>query len=123
MHYTLPYSPGSNRVLSTKSEVRALTPSTSERDLICKEGLYRANQVTLKAPGWPCSNMTDVLTNAEMCGGAWVAQPVKRLPSAQVMISGSWDRVPASGSLLLGEPASLPLPLSLLVHSRSISNK
>ena len=29
---------------------------------------------------------------------------VKHLPSAQVMISGSWD--PASGSLLSGESAS-----------------
>ena len=52
-----------------------------------------------------------------------MAQSVKRLPSAQVMISGSWDGAahwaPCSvGSLLL------PLPLSLLVlFSLSLSNK
>ena len=47
--------------------------------------------------------------------GAWVAQWVKPLPSAQVMISGSWDRGPhralcSAGSLLppLSLPASLP---------------
>ena len=41
----------------------------------------------------------------DMFRGAWVAQWVKPLPSAQVMISGSWDRVPhralcSAGSLL-----------------------
>ena len=57
-------------------------------------------------------------------------QLVKRLPSAQVMISGSWDRVPhwapcSAGSLLL-LPLLLPLPLFTppsSVHSLSLSNK
>ena len=45
---------------------------------------------------------------------------VKRLPSAQVMIPGSWDRAPhrapcSEGSLLL------PLPLPLLVFPLSLS--
>ena len=44
--------------------------------------------------------------------GAWVAQMVKCLPSAQVVIPGSWDGAPhrapcSAGRLLL----SLPLPL------------
>ena len=40
---------------------------------------------------------------------------VERLPSAQGMIPGSWDRVLLSaGSLLLPLPASLPLSLSLM---------
>ena len=44
--------------------------------------------------------------------GTWVAQVVKHLPSAQVMILGSWDRAPhhapcSAGSLL----STLPLPL------------
>ena len=39
--------------------------------------------------------------------GAWVAQSLKHLRSAQVMISGSWDRA----------PHLLPLPLPLLVLS------
>ena len=48
--------------------------------------------------------------------GAWGAQSAKRLPSAQVMISGPWDgvqhRAPGSaGSLLL--PLPLPYFLSL----------
>ena len=57
--------------------------------------------------------------------GAWVAQWVKPLPSAQVMISGSWDRVPhrapcSAGSLL---PPLLSLPASLPTCDLSLSNK
>ena len=49
--------------------------------------------------------------------GAWVTQSVKHLPSAQVMIPGSWDRAPhqapcSAGRLLL--PLSLLLPLLVL---------
>ena len=50
---------------------------------------------------------------------AWVTQWVKWLPSAQVMISGSWDRAPhwapcSAGSLLLHFPLPSPVfPLSL----------
>jgi len=56
--------------------------------------------------------------------GAWVAQLVKQLPSARVMIPESWDRVPhrapsSAGSLLL------PLTLSplMLFLSRLLSSK
>ena len=53
----------------------------------------------------------------------WVAQSVKHLPSAQVMISGSWDgalgQAPCSvGSLLLPPPLPPACELSL-----SLSNK
>ena len=53
---------------------------------------------------------------------AWVAQMVKRLPWAQLMISGFWDQAPrlasgTVGSLLLSPP--LPLPLLVL----SLSNE
>ena len=56
--------------------------------------------------------------------GAWVAQWVKPLPLAQVMISGSWDRVPhralcSAGSLL----PSLSLPASTSTCDFSLSNK
>ena len=55
--------------------------------------------------------------------GARVAQSVKRLPSAQVVTPGSWDRFPhgapcSVGSLLL----SLPLPTAPLLVL-SLSNK
>ena len=46
-----------------------------------------------------------------------VAQWVKRLPSAQVMISGSWDRAPCQAPCSAGESAS-PFPL---VHALSLS--
>ena len=55
--------------------------------------------------------------------GAWVAQLVKRLPSAQVTITGSWDpalgQAPCSvGSLLFPLP---PLLLTPLVLSLSLT--
>ena len=70
-------------------------------------------------------NGDDRLVRSERHGrGAWVAQLVKGLPLAQVMILGSWDQAlnwaPCSvGSLFL------PLLLPLLVHmlSLSLSNK
>lgn len=51
-------------------------------------------------------------------GGTWVAQMVKRLPSAQGRIPASWDQplgqTPcSSGSLLL--PLPLPLPPLLML--------
>ena len=56
--------------------------------------------------------------------GTWVAQSVKRLPSAQVTIPESWDQAPrwapcSAGSLLL----PLPLPHHPLVHSVYQINK
>ena len=38
--------------------------------------------------------------------GAWVAQSVKHLPLAQVIIPGCWDQDPSLGSLLSGESIS-----------------
>ena len=54
--------------------------------------------------------------------GTWVAQLVKRLPSAQVMILETRDRVPhrapcSAGSLLL--PLTLPPLMVSLSHSLS----
>ena len=58
--------------------------------------------------------------------GASVAQSLKHLPSAEVMIPGSWDgalcwALCSVGSLLL--PLPLPLPLPLLMLSLSQMNK
>ena len=52
--------------------------------------------------------------------GTWVAQPVKHLPSAQVMMLGSRDQAPhrapcQGGSLLL-----LPLPAAPLACALSV---
>ena len=56
-------------------------------------------------------------------GGTWVAQWVKPLPSAQVMISGSWDRalrraLCSAGSLL--PPLSLPASLFVICQINKI---
>ena len=53
--------------------------------------------------------------------GAWVAQLVKCLPSAQVMISGSWDRALLSGSLLSEESASLSPSATSPAHAFFLS--
>jgi len=45
--------------------------------------------------------------NKQMLRGAWVAQSVKRLPSAQVTIPGSRDRIPHLAPYPAGSP---PLP-------------
>ena len=52
-----------------------------------------------------------------------MAQSVKHLPLAQVMIPGSWDQVPHQASLLSGESAS-PSPSAPLqcLHSFSQIN-
>ena len=48
---------------------------------------------------------------------------VERLPSVQGVIPALWDRVPASGSLLSGEPASSsPSALTPLVLFLSQKN-
>ena len=58
--------------------------------------------------------------------GAWGAQLVKRLPSAQVMILGSWDRGPCRDPCSMGR-MFLVLPLHLLAnapaYALSLSNK
>ena len=53
--------------------------------------------------------------------GAWVAQAVKHLPLAWVMISGSWDQVLHRAPCSEGRPLlPLPLPLCLLVLSHEL---
>ena len=57
--------------------------------------------------------------------GAWGAQSVKHLPSAQVTILGSWDRAPcrapcSAGSLLLPLPQLPLLPKRMLSLSHSL---
>ena len=59
-----------------------------------------------------------ILHKAMTFRGLWVAQSIKRLPSAQVMILGSWNRVScrapcSAGSLLLFLPFLLVFLLSL----------
>jgi len=56
---------------------------------------------------------TDFLEDKEHWG-IWVAQLVKRPPSARVTIPGSRDRAPCKDPCLSGSPP-LPLPLTLLL--------
>ena len=50
--------------------------------------------------------------------GACVAQSVKHLPTAHVMVPGSWDRAPHQAPCSLG---SLLVPLSLLLPMYALS--
>ena len=70
--------------------------------------------------------LRDIFQTSQGCAvktlalGTWVAQLVKRLPLAQIMISGSWDGAPgqvpcSEGSLLL------PLPLPSLAPALILS--
>ena len=54
-----------------------------------EEGGWRVGRATAEMP-LAALNLVKI---KETLWGAWVAQSVERLPSAQVMISGSWDRV------------------------------
>ena len=69
----------------------------------------------------------DVVLKADNYRGAWVAQSVKQLTSAQVTISRSMSSSPASGSVLTAqslEPVSDSVSLSLgpsPVHALSLS--
>lgn len=71
-----------------------------------------------------CFNIYNIIYLKRKTGGTWVAQWVKHLSSAQVMILGSRDQplqlaLCSTGSLLV----SLPLPLILLVFSHFLSNE
>ena len=82
-------------------------------------------------PPWMCFPRLSFLGLISLClklkrRGAWVAQSVKRLPSAPVMISGSWDQAPyrapcPAGGLLLPLSPSPLLVLSLSLSLKSIN--
>ena len=69
----------------------------------------------------------DSLFNKWCWKGTWVAQWVKPLPLAQVMISGFWDRalhqvLCSSGSLLLPLPPAAPPACALSVSNKYIKS-
>ena len=51
----------------------------------------------------------------------WVAQLVKRLPSDQVMISGSWGEFPSGAPCSAGESTSPSLPATALACGQVLS--
>ena len=65
----------------------------------------------------PCLLPFLLLLQKSLDRGAWVAQSVKRLTLAQVMISRQVGSSPASGSVLTGQLRILYLPLSLSAPS------
>ena len=85
-------------------------------------GCRLSNRI-LKHP-WVTQNMQPSLRTWD----AWVAQSVKHLPLAQVMISRSWDQIPcqdpgSEGILLLLLPLLLPLLILSCACALSLSNK
>ena len=88
-------------------------------------GTEKAESILTRLEVWPSkcdpgrkSKEVDVMCARTELWGVWGAQLVKRLPSDQVMISGSWNGAPHQGRELL-----LPLPLPLLVISHAHSLK
>ena len=78
----------------------------------------------VRVGGEPCGER-HLWTGSNLPWGAWVAQSVKHLPLAQVMISGSWDQSPhqAPCSVLSGESASPSPSASPPALSLSLTNK
>ena len=88
---------------------RTLIPSQSNLPATVVFVCY-AKLVPLLGPSH-CSSLTWKFLLKTLSWGAWVAQPVKHLPLAKVMILRSWNRVPhwapcSVGSLLLPLPPS-----------------
>ena len=102
---------------SLETSKAAHTPDTEA--LTSWTTLHRSSSTTAEDLG---------LLRIDRMWGAWVAQLVKRLPSAQVMVPGSWDRAPhrapcSAGSLLLPPPLPATLPTCALSLSLCQINK
>ena len=63
---------------------------------------------------------TFLFLNKPWLRGTWVVQLVKHLPSAQIMILGSWDRALRLGSVLSGTFAAPSVCCSLCLCSLSL---
>ena len=107
--------------------------SPSLRHIITKHSEVKDKEKTLKAPREANHRCKAFSIRLPVDQGAWVAQSVKHLTSAQVMISRFMGSSPASGSVLTAqslEPASdsvfpslsPPTPLTLCL-SLSFKNK
>ena len=81
----------------------------------------RHHQSHLEGHRVPVSVLVVLLKN-DAGRGAWVAQSVNHLPSAQVRTAGSWDRVPHGASAQQGSAFLSPsAPLTCLCsHSLSL---
>ena len=90
--------------------IRKLQSKTRKRYHLTPVRMAKINTTRNKRCWRGCEKVT-------LVGAAWVAQWVMPLPSAQVMISGSWDQVPHRA---LCQAWSLLPPLSLYLLSLSV---
>lgn len=112
------YKKAQNPHSSTRITVRWNEKEKISLSQILEKSNYKTRPIVLKP-----IPLQFALKKKPTYGGTWGAQSVKRLPSVQVMISGSWDPAPRQAPCSAGTWLLL-LPLLVCFSlSSSLSNK
>ena len=116
-HNNMEIRPTNNPTMASKcsSERKSCMSLTLNQKLemieLSEQGMLKAQRQKARPL---CQTASQLMNIKQKSWDAWVAQWVKPLPSAQVMISGSWDWAPHRALFLAGSllpPLSLPVSL------------